>query len=77
MAISQRQSEVVGGRRRQRGTERNGREPICRRCGGARVETAEADRAAYACPNCARAHTRDGEQYEPPEVRQYAHRYSD
>jgi len=37
------------------------------------VETAESDRAAYACPNCARAHTRDGEQYEPPEVRQYSH----
>ncbi|WP_256393817.1 hypothetical protein [Natronoarchaeum rubrum] len=78
MAISQRQSEVVGDQRLQRGPEGNDPEYLCLRCGGARVEFVGTDRSpAYACPNCRRTHTIDGERYEPPEVRQYSHRYSD
>lgn len=73
MAISHRQSEVVGSRRRQQGIGRSDPEHLCTRCGGARVESVGADRSpAYACPNCDRTHTIDGERYEPPEVRQYA-----
>jgi|GEM_PF-7068448 len=72
MAISQRQSEVVGGRRE---TGRKDPGHLCTRCGGARIESVDADRSpAYACPNCYRTHTVDGKRYEPPEVRQYSQR---